>query len=168
MKLPTSSARAQQDKKAIWNEFRSIDSADFYTIGYSGRSIDEFVTMLRSARVATLIDVRHTPASMYNPDFSKKNLSRYLEAKGIDYLHLPHLGVPRDIRARAAKAQDRDVIWNWYDSNVAERHFTENLTGFLNMGQPVALMCVEHDPTSCHRHRISIRLERYGLTSFDL
>lgn len=125
--------------------------------------------MLRSAGVATLIDVRDTPVSMYKPEFSKQNLARHLGAKGIDYLHLPHLGVPRDIRARAAEAQDRDVIWDWYDSNVAERHITRNLTEFLNMAdQPIALMCLEQDPTSCHRHRLSIRLEQYGLTSFDL
>ncbi len=169
MKLPTASVRVQQDKKAIWNEFRSIESADFYTIGYSGRSIGEFVVMLRSAEVATLIDVRYTPVSMYKPDFSKRNLARHLKASGIEYLHLAHFGVPREVRAQAAEAQNRDVIWEWYDSNIAERHITANLTQFLNMAEhPIALMCVEHDPTSCHRHRLSIRLERYGLTSFDL
>ncbi len=169
MKLPTASARVQQDNKAIWNEFRSPDSADFYTIGYSGRNIGEFVAALQSAGVATLIDVRQNPVSMYKPDFSKRNLARHLKADGIEYLHLPHLGVPRDVRAQAAEARDREVIWDWYDDNVAEQHITPNLTVFLNMADhPIALMCVEHDPTSCHRHRLSIRLERYGLTSFDL
>ncbi len=169
MKLPTASVRIQQNNKAIWNEFRSLDSADFYTIGYSGRNIREFVEALQSAGVATLIDVRQNPISMYKPDFSKQNLARHLKAGGIEYLHLPHLGVPREIRAQAAEAQDRELIWDWYDGNVAGQHITPNLTGFLNMAeQPVALMCVEFDPMSCHRHRLSIRLERYGLTSFDL
>jgi uncharacterized protein (DUF488 family) len=169
MKLPTASARVQQDNKAIWNEFRSIESADFYTIGYSGRNIVEFVAALQLAGVVTLIDVRQNPVSMYKPDFSRQNLARHLEASGIEYLHLPHFGVPRDVRAQAAEAQDREVIWEWYDSNVAEHHITANLTQFLNMAvHPVALMCVEYDPTSCHRHRLSIRLEGFGLTSFDL
>ena len=169
MKLPTASARVQADKKAIWNEFRSAESADFYTVGYSGRSIDEFVAMLRSVEVATLIDVRQNPVSMYKPDFSKQNLARYLKASDIDYLHLPHLGVPREVRAQAAEVQNREIIWDWYDRNVAERHITANLTEFLNMADhPIALMCVEHDPTSCHRHRLSNRLERFGLNSFDL
>ena len=169
MKLPTASARVQADKKAIWNEFRSAESADFYTVGYSGRSIDEFVAMLRSVGVATLFDVRQNPVSMYKPDFSKRNLARHLKAGGIEYLHLPHLGVPREIRAQASDAQNRDVIWEWYDSNIVEQHIPPNLTHFLNMAEhPIALMCLEQDPTSCHRHRLSIRLERYGLTSFDL
>lgn len=169
MKLPTASVRAQQDNKAIWNEFRSVESADFFTIGYSGRNIGEFVTALQSAGVVTLIDVRKNPVSMYKPDFSKKNLERHLKAAGIDYLHLSHWGVPREVRVRAAEAQDRNLIWEWYDGNVAEEHITPNLTGFLNMAnQPVALMCLEHDPMSCHRHRLSLRLESYGLTSFDL
>ncbi len=106
---------------------------------------------------------------MYKPDFSKKNLARHLEAAGIEYLHFQHWGVPREIRLQAAEANDRDLIWDWYDGNVAEQYITQNLTAFLNMAdQPVALMCMEYDPTSCHRHRLSLRLENYGLESFDL
>lgn len=169
VKLPTDSARVQQDKKAVWNEFRTLGEADFFTIGYSGRTIAEFVAALKSADVATLVDVRYNPHSMYKPDFSKKNLARHLEAAGIEYLHLPHWGVPREIRTKAAEANDRDMIWVWYDEHVADQYITHNLTLFLNMAdQPIALMCMEHDPTSCHRHRLSLRLETYGLASFDL
>ena len=169
MKLPTASPRVQRDNKAIWNELRSLETADFYTVGYVGRSIDEFVAILRAAGIATLIDVRHTPISMYKPDFSKQNLRRHLQANSIEYLHLPQLGVPRDIRSRAAETQDRGVIWEWYDSYVVEQRFTRNLTEFFNIADhPVALMCAELDPTSCHRHRLSIGLEQHGLNSFDL
>ncbi len=169
MNLPTASPRAQEDNKAIWNEFRSLETSDFYTIGYSGRDIDGFVAMLQSAGIATLIDVRDTPVSMYKPDFSKRNLSRHLEAHGIAYMHLRRFGVPRDIRAQAAEMQDRGVIWDWYDTHVVERYLSRNLSEFLNFADhPVALMCVEFDPTSCHRHRLSIGLEGQGLTSFDL
>ncbi len=169
LKLPADSPRVQEDKKAIWNEFRSPEMADFFTVGYMGRSIDEFVAILTSAGVATLIDIRDTPLSMYKPDFSKQNLRRHLEDAGIEYLHLRHLGVPRDIRARAAEAQGRDAIWEWYDANVVARFIARNLTEFLNVADhPMALMCVELDPMSCHRHRLSIGLERWGLESFDL
>jgi uncharacterized protein (DUF488 family) len=169
VKLPTASVRVQEDNKAIWNEARSADSADFFTIGYSGRDIREFVKVLKGAGVATLVDVRRNPVSMYKPDFSKKNLTRHLNKAGIEYLHFPDWGVPREIRARAAEAQDRNLIWKWYDANVVQQHLSRNLTVFLNMAdQPVALMCMEYDPTSCHRHRLSLRLEQYGLTSFDL
>ena len=169
LKLPADSPRVQADKKAIWNEFRSPEMADFFTVGYTGRSIEEFVAILTSAGVATLIDVRDTPVSMYKPDFSKRNLRRHLEAAGIEYLHLRHLGVPRDIRARAIESRGRDVIWDWYDANVVTQFIARNLTEFLNIADhPVALMCVELDPMSCHRHRLSIALERRGLDSFDL
>ena len=33
---------------------------------------------------------------------------------------------------------------------------------------PVAFMCVELDPTACHRHRLSLALEEQGLRGFDL
>ena len=44
-----------------------------------------------------------------------------------------------------------------------------NLHHFLNsVDHPAALMCVETDPTECHRHRLCIALEGLGLRGFDL
>jgi hypothetical protein len=39
---------------------------------------------------------------------------------------------------------------------------------FLNLDHPVAMMCVECDPTECHRHRIFMALENQGLRGFDI
>jgi hypothetical protein len=38
----------------------------------------------------------------------------------------------------------------------------------LNLGHPVAMMCMECDPEECHRHRIFNALECQGLRGFDL
>jgi hypothetical protein len=38
----------------------------------------------------------------------------------------------------------------------------------LTATTPVAMMCMECDPTECHRHRIFIALEEQGLRGFDL
>ena len=105
---------------------------------------------------------------MYRPEISKKNISKSVEAIGIHYLHKPELGVPRDIRARAIESGDRKVIWEWYDITVVSRFFSKNLHWFLNIEHPVALMCVEADPTECHRHRIFSELEKHKIYGFDL
>jgi uncharacterized protein (DUF488 family) len=100
---------------------------------------------------------------------SKGNLSRLLEENGIHYVHLPQLGVPRDIRAKAIEAGKRDVIWEWYDENVINSFIGKNLHFFLNgFEHPVALMCTEIDPQECHRHRLCLALEQMGMRSFDL
>lgn len=169
LQLPTDSVAAQWSNKAEWNDTRSITDADFFTLHYSGRTISEVVGALQEAGVATVLDIRHAPVSMYKPDFSKNNLIRHLETAGIEYLHLPDLGIPRDIRGLAVGKPDRNDLWEWYDEHVVTAFVNGNLTEFLNFAEhPVALMCVEIDPASCHRHRLGLALERQGLRSFDL
>jgi uncharacterized protein (DUF488 family) len=169
LRLPTDPVGTQLKNKEEWNTHRSKESADFYTIGYAGRSIEDVLRALKSAGVATLIDIRHMPVSMYKPEFSKHNFRRDLEAKGFHYLHLPYLGIPRDIRSLAIGKTNRNDLWEWYDRNVVASFIGRNLHRFLNSADhPVALMCVETDPTACHRHRIVLALERLGLRGFDL
>ena len=168
LKLPTKSARLRAESKALWNEARSPKQADFFTIGYEGRSAAEVIALLQSANVSTLLDIRYSPVSMYKPEFSKSNLQRSVEEAGIWYSHVREWGVPRDIRARAIEHGTREPIWEWYDCSVVDAYFGRNLHRFLNLGHPVCLMCMEHDPTECHRHRIFMALENQGLRGFDL
>jgi uncharacterized protein (DUF488 family) len=169
LKLPSASAKQQADNKAIWNELRSLNAAQFFTIGYTGRPLKELLDTLESNGVRTLVDIRHTPVSMYRPELSKNNLRRYVEERGVIYMHFPELGVPRDIRAKAIETGTRDVIWEWYDQNVVPSYIGRNLHRFINSFEhPVALMCVEIDPQECHRHRLFLALEDMGLKGFDL
>jgi uncharacterized protein (DUF488 family) len=169
LRLPSRSARAQTERKSLWNEARTTESADFYTIGYAGRSAADLVTLLQAAEVRSLVDIRYNPVSMYKPELSKTNLRQIIMAAGLQYLHLPQWGVPRDIRSKAIETGNRQVIWEWYDANVLGRLLRGNLDTFLNIAEhPVALMCVETDPSECHRHRLFVALEQRGLRGFDL
>lgn len=169
LKLPTASARRQNENRALWNEARSPEAAQFFTVGYTGRPLDELLTLLVSSGVRTLADIRQYPISMYRPELSKNNLRRTVEERGLIYTHFPELGVPRDIRVKAIEAGTRDVIWEWYDRYIVSPYVGRNLHHFFNsIEHPVALMCVEIDPHECHRHRLSIALERMGLTGYDL
>lgn len=169
LKLPTSSKGQQVTSKALWNDGRSPDDADFFTFGYSGRHTDEILDALSNAGVSTVVDIRFTPVSMYKPDFSKRNLRRIIEGHGLSYMHLRWLGVPGEIRTKAADAGDLNLIWEWYDREVVAEFIGRNLNKFYNFAEhPVALMCVELDPEACHRHRLFQTLEDRGLHGFDL
>lgn len=169
LKLPSASAKQQTENRFLWNEARSPETADFFTIGYTGRKLDEMLDALVNAGVHCLVDIRITPVSMYRPELSKSNLKRAVENRGIQYHHLPELGVPRDIRAKAIASGSRDVIWEWYDQYVVTPYLGNNLHRFLNsVEHPVALMCVEIDPRECHRHRLFMALENMGLNGYDL
>jgi uncharacterized protein (DUF488 family) len=167
LNLPSAPLKQQIANKVSWNDMRSADKADFFTIGYTGKKTEDIIALLKKHEVRTLVDIRQNPISMYRPDLSKNNLARLLQAEGISYSHAPELGVPRDIRARAIETGSRTVIWTWYDMTVIPEFV--NLHTFLNgFEHPVALMCTELDPHECHRHRLCLALERMGLSSFDL
>jgi uncharacterized protein (DUF488 family) len=169
LKLPEKTPLEQKLSKVSWNARHTTGDPDFFTTGYSGRDIDSFVTILQQACVATLVDIRFSPVSRFKPDFSKNNLKNFLEANGIAYIHRPDWGIPRDIRAYSIGKRTRDDIWTWYDENVLPGIVSGNLDKFFNgMEHPIALMCVEYDPTECHRHRIFLGLERLGLIGHDL
>jgi uncharacterized protein (DUF488 family) len=81
--LPTLSVKRQLENKLIWNSVRSVDEANFFTIGYSGRKTDELMAVLTANGVRTLVDIRQNPVSMYRPDLSKTNLARLVEEHGM-------------------------------------------------------------------------------------
>jgi uncharacterized protein (DUF488 family) len=169
VEIPQPSTAVQAQRKAQWNEVRPAETADFYTIGYSGRSITDFLAALADHGIQTVLDIRHSAHSVHKPSFSKQNLEGSLKDAGIYYRHVPELGVPREVRLLAIDDGGRDSIWAWYDQYVVGRYIRGNLHRFLNANEhPVAMMCLELDPTSCHRHRLALRLERLGLRSHDL
>jgi uncharacterized protein (DUF488 family) len=169
LNLPTVTVKQQLENKIIWNDTRSAEKADFFTLGYTGRKTDEIIAILKANGVRTLVDIRQNPISMYRPELSKGNLARLIAENGMSYAHFPQLGVPRDIRAKAIDSGSRNVIWDWYDQHVVTSFIGRNLHFFLNcVEHPVALMCTEIDPQECHRHRLSLALEQMGMRGFDL
>ena len=168
LRLPSDSKKIQLQKKADWNQERSSTDADFYTIGHASRTLPDIVEILVQAEVASVIDVRRDTVSRHKPDFAKRNLEPALQAVGIDYHHKPELGVPREIRGLTVGQADRTAMWEWYDANVVGE-FRSHLDVFFDkITQPVALLCLEIDPTACHRHRLALALEQSGLRGYDL
>jgi len=139
------------------------------TIGYEGKTIDEFLAELGDAGVELLIDVRAVAASR-RPGFSKSALRAALAERGIDYLHLRALGTPKPGRDAARKGR------------VAEMHaiYEEQLQtpeAELAMAQADAaatqrhavLLCFEADVHRCHRAIVAERLaQRSGFSISDL
>ena len=168
-RLPESPEPVQRHNKEIWNIEHLPIEADFYTIGYAGRDIEQFLALLQAVNVSTLVDIRYTPVSQYKPAFSKENLKKRLSLNGIRYIHKSVWGVPQEIRSRSIGQDTRDAIWDWYDSNVVPKMNNGEFAKLReSVKSPIALMCVETAPTDCHRHRLFLSLEQTGLKGFDL
>src|SRR3989338_8071840 len=60
----------------------------FFTIGYEGKDIDQFLNGLVSNNIDILIDIRRNPFSM-NFVYIKDTLMKKLKDVSIEYLHIP-------------------------------------------------------------------------------
>jgi uncharacterized protein (DUF488 family) len=105
--------------KTVYNLKRiDLSKYDFFTIGYSRTSIEQFIEKLNIAGVKTVVDVRKNPQSRFKVEFNKKNIEIVLKHNQIKYLHCPDLGVPSEMRQELNDSKQYDSLWKWYDKNV--------------------------------------------------
>ena len=166
--LPDRPISEQAHSRILWNLAR-LETRDFYTTSYADRGMEEFLEILQAVKVKTVIDTRHAPVSPYKPAFSRQNLDAALTQCGIVYVHRGDLGVPRSVRQQAAERGSRELIWSWYKTNVLGKLEEGEVREIIDdCDGPVAIMCVEADPNTCHRHLLFRDLEKEGLEGFDL
>lgn len=110
-----------------------------------------------ASNVSVLVDVRENAISR-KAGLSKKALRQRCVDRGIDYLHEPSLGNPRDNR-EGFRSGDA-ASWERY-----EVHLTSNGSEALARvaeilrDRTVALLCFEADPCSCHRSVVTDHLK---------
>ena len=81
-----------------------------FTIGYEGRTQDEYLALLRGAGVTLLADVRRSPISR-KKGFSKSTLAQGCATVGIRYEHLPELGIASEKRKNVATQAAVDALF---------------------------------------------------------
>ena len=133
--------------------------ARFFTIGYEGISLEAYLRKLMDQKVNLLCDVRKNPLSM-KFGFSKNQLRSALSAVGIDYIHMPQLGIESSKRKDLASQNDYDQLFAEYRKTVLrkESDSLKQLTDFVRTHQRIAITCFEADANSCHRSSIAARL----------
>lgn len=131
------------------------------TIGYEGRSLENYLNELLRDGVTLLCDVRRNPLSR-KYGFSKGTLSNASEGVGIRYEHLPELGIASEERQGLSTPADYRALFAWYRREILprQRAALEKLLGWISAGERVALTCFERLPEQCHRHCVAETLER--------
>ncbi len=136
--------------------------ARIFSIGYEKKDIDQFLNILVQNQIDILVDVRANPFSM-NMAFIQSRLRRSLEKVGIEYLHLPQLGIAGEMRKKLETRADYDHLFAYYRANVLVDKDAE-LSQLLSLGKEkrIALLCFELNKEDCHRGVLSHRLEQLG------
>lgn len=135
-----------------------------YTVGYEGRSVDAFFDHLLRRGIRAIADVRANPVSR-KYGLARSSMSRIAKDLGIEYEHLPALGIPPAARKGLDQTVSREQVFESYVRDVLGRRREEigHLAGLVAK-RPTALVCVEADPAMCHRSRLADRVgEAAGL-----
>ncbi len=141
-------------------------STGIFTIGYEGKDIDSFLNTLIKNEINLLIDVRKNPFSM-NFSFTKNKLKNYLEKTGIDYLHIPELGIDGELRENLFTIKDYHNLFKQYEvTTLAQQHGQIMRIIKLSEKHRAALMCFEANKNLCHRGVIAENIEKqYGVVT---
>ncbi|MBX3194731.1 MAG: DUF488 domain-containing protein [Microbacteriaceae bacterium] len=126
-------------------------------IGYEGLTVGRLIECLLAEGVDVLVDVRLNAISR-KAGFSKRALSAALANAGIEYIHDPQLGNPKDNRAGysevgtnagiAARDRFREILGADEGSDAVNR-----LARCLD-DHTVAVLCFEADERNCHREQV--------------
>ena len=130
-----------------------------FTIGYEGRIIDDFISVLKNNNIEKIVDVRELPLSRKR-GYSKTPFSRLLEDNGIDYIHLKELGSPRKLRKKLKKDGDLDSFFEEYRKYLKTQNDTVNILYNIISREKCCLVCYEGTPQKCHRTEIVTEIKR--------
>lgn len=133
-----------------------------FTIGHSNHTIDHFVSLLEEKGIKTLVDVRTSPYSRYNPQFNKESLRNTLAHHDIKYAYAGeylggHPSDPTCYKSRVLPEEGIDYLHEVDYPEVMRRPwFEKGIKRLLELAneQPTAIMCSEEDPAKCHRHHL--------------
>lgn len=164
VKYPYWAINSTKAKEILTNEQYAVvqserpkrDDITLFTIGYEGISLEEYLNRLLKNDVKLLIDVRNNPLSM-KFGFSKTLLTRYCNSLGIDYLHLPEVGIQSEHRQALETQADYDKLFRSYcDTTLKDTVTTQKkILDLLIRHKRVAMTCFEADICQCHRKHLA-------------
>ncbi len=151
------------DKYLSVEEFRNLDnyrSFDdeivLFTIGYEGITLEAYLNKLIKNNIKVLCDVRKNALSM-KYGFSKSQLKNACNGVGIEYIHIPEVGIDSEQRQELKNQIDYDSLFKIYkEKNLKES--IDSQTKILNLltnNKRIALTCFEADICQCHRKHLS-------------
>mgnify|MGYP001116718097 CR=1 FL=1 len=124
-----------------------------YSIGYEGKTIEDFLELLRARRIDIILDIRANDYSR-KPDFIGARLKKHCQNIGIDYRWIPDLGIPIKLRK---DIKDREVLLHHYRNSILPlvSDKIKEIEDLIRTDKRVALVCMESNPLECHRSIIT-------------
>jgi len=125
------------------------------TIGFTGKTAEEFFTLLSSAGVQQVIDIRQNRSGQLSGFSKHPDLSFFLKTiTGIEYLHEPLLSPAPELLKMYRRTKD----WPAYEADflaaMKDRHVPASLDT-SSWSPKISLLCSEPGPEKCHRRLVA-------------
>ncbi len=127
------------------------------TIGYEGMNTEQFIHLLKTDDVQTVVDIRQLPLSRKR-GFSKAALAAMVQFHGMRYVHIRALGTPKDIRNDYHESHDVIAFAARYKSYLDTQSEAVADLAELASKKRCCLLCVESDPNHWHRLFVAERV----------
>ena len=146
----------EQELAAIAAKRPSDAAAVLFTIGYEGSSFEGYLNRLLQNNVKTLVDVRRNALSR-KYGFSKKTLAETVKKLGIDYVHIPELGIASEQRQDLNTQADYDRLFAAYEAQELSDNKSSltQILALLQENNRAAITCFEAQVCMCHRSRVA-------------
>jgi uncharacterized protein (DUF488 family) len=132
-----------------------------YTIGFTQKSLRQFVGLLRAAGVDGVVDLRRNNVSQLAGYAKRDDLAFILETFGIGYVEEKRLAPPNELLDR----YHRDHDWAAYVPDFQRlvldvQPLDEILNGIEAHFARPCLLCAEPEPIQCHRRLVAEAFQR--------
>jgi uncharacterized protein (DUF488 family) len=137
-----------------------------YTIGHLTHPLEEFMAMLTSFEIETLVDIRSFPGSRRYPHFNKELLEQSLASVHIKYIHLRELGGRRKALPDSHNTEWQNPAFRGYADYMETDDFKKAITHLEEIASKsrTVYMCSEAVWWRCHRSLVSDYLKANGWT----
>ncbi len=131
------------------------------TIGFAGKTAEEFFRLLREASVQKVIDVRENRVGQLAGFAKYPDIEFFLkQIGGIEYRHEPLLAPSPEIRKAYRKTRDWAAYEPAFLALMRERGIPDAIEPAEFEGT-VALLCSEPGPEKCHRRLVADLLAKH-------
>lgn len=135
--------------------------ATIYTIGFAGKSAEQFFGLLKGAGVRVLVDIRENRAGQLSGFAKFPDIAFFLDKlAGIAYKYEPLLAPTPEIRKLYRSTKDWDQYEFSFLALIGQRNLPQALES-IDLNEPTALLCSEPEPARCHRRLVAEMLAEH-------
>ena len=130
------------------------------TIGFTKKTLEEFIKRLKEASVQRIVDIRLNNSSQLAGFAKSPDLEYILKQFGIEYISVKDLAPDKML----LDSYRKDKNWDEYEANfkaLMDVRNAKNILDKLQLNKKVScFLCSEDRPEKCHRRLVAEMLDK--------